>query len=162
MFENIKSPPDRVPLSNGTAIPSFGPGVYLVTNEEAPATVRAAVKNGYRLIDTAAVYQNEAGTGERIREALAENNLKREDLFVTSKVWNHAHSYEGTIKAYERSLHLLGLEYLDLFLIHWPSTGSFEANRKALEDLYLDDRNKAIGVSNFEGRHLVSSSALRA
>ena len=162
MFENIKSPPDRVPLSNGTAIPAFGSGVYLVTNEEAPATVRAAVKNGYRLIDTAAVYQNEAGMGEGIREALAENNIKREDLFVTSKVWNHALSYEGTIKAYERSLHLLGLEYLDLFLIHWPSTGSFEANRKALEDLYLDDRNKAIGVSNFEGRHLVSSSALRA
>ena len=104
MFENIKSPPDRVPLSNGTAIPTFGPGVYLVTNEEAPATVRAAVKNGYRLIDTAAVYQNAAGTGEGIREALAENNLKREDLFVTSKVWNHALSYEGTIKAYERSL----------------------------------------------------------
>lgn len=154
MFKNVASLSDRIALSNGTAIPAFGLGVYQVTNEEAPETVRMAVAAGYRLIDTAAVYQNEAGTGEGIRAALAENGLKREDLFVTSKVWNYSLSYDETIKAYERSLRLLGLDYLDLFLIHWPSTASFEANWKALEDLYLDGRIKAIGVSNFHGHHI--------
>lgn len=154
MFQNIASLSDRIELSNGTSMPAFGLGVFLVSNDEAPATVRAAVSAGYRLIDTAAVYRNEAGTGEGIRDALAENGLKREDLFVTSKLWNHSLSYEGTIAAYERSLRLLGLDYLDLFLIHWPGTGSFEANWKALEDLALAGAVKAIGVSNFHARHL--------
>ena len=154
MFQNIASLSDRIELSNGTSMPAFGLGVFLVSNDEAPATVRAAGSAGYRLIDTAAGYQNEAGTGEGIRDALAENGLKREDLFVTSKVWNHNLSYEGTIAAYERSLRLLGLDYLDLFLIHWPGTGSFEANWKALEDLALAGVVKAIGVSNFHARHI--------
>lgn len=154
MFNNVASLADRIELSNGTAIPAFGLGVYQVTNEEAPETVRMAVAAGYRLIDTAAVYQNEAGTGEGIRQALVESGLKREDLFVTSKVWNYNLSYDETIAAYERSLRLLGLDYLDLFLIHWPSTASFEANWKALEDLYLDGRIKAIGVSNFHEHHI--------
>lgn len=154
MFKNVASLQDRITLSNGTAIPAFGLGVYQVTNDQAPETVRMAVAAGYRLIDTAAVYQNEAGTGEGIRAALSETGLNREDLFVTSKVWNYGLTYEQTIAAYERSIRLLGLDYLDLFLIHWPSTSSFEVNWKALEDLYLDGRVKAIGVSNFHERHI--------
>lgn len=154
MFSSIHSLSDRIPLSNGTGIPAFGLGVYLVDAADAARVTRTAIDVGYRLIDTAAVYRNEEATGEGIRDALTHSNIQREDLFVTSKVWNHALSYADTIRAYETSIKKLGLDYLDLFLIHWPGTASFEANWKALEDLYLDGRIKAIGVSNFHACHL--------
>lgn len=142
-------------LHNGTLMPWLGIGVFKV--EEGAGLVEAlktAVKHGYRSIDTAAVYQNEQSVGAGIREALAETGLKREDLFVTSKVWNADLGYESTLAAYEASLERLGLDYLDLYLIHWPVAGKYKEAWRALEKLYKDGRVKAIGVSNFQVHHL--------
>ncbi|WP_223594786.1 aldo/keto reductase [Neobacillus bataviensis] len=142
-------------LNNGVKMPWFGLGVFKV--EEGPVLVNAvksAIKHGYRSIDTAAIYENEAGVGEGIREGLAEAGISREDLFVTSKVWNADIGYEETIAAYERSLTKLGLEYLDLYLVHWPVEGKFKEAWRALETLYKEGRVRAIGVSNFQVHHL--------
>lgn len=142
-------------LNNGVKMPWFGLGVFKV--EEGPVlvdAVKAAIKNGYRSIDTAAIYENEAGVGQGIREGLAEAGISREDLFVTSKVWNADLGYESTIAAYETSLKKLGLEYLDLYLIHWPVEGKYKEAWRAMEKLYRDGRVKAIGVSNFQVHHL--------
>lgn len=146
---------DTVALHNGVAMPGFGLGVFKVEEgDTAVQAVKDAIKNGYRSIDTAAVYQNERGVGQGIKEALAENGLKREDLFVTSKVWNADLGYESAIAAYEASLERLGLAYLDLYLIHWPVKGKYKDAWKALETLYEQGRVKAIGVSNFQVHHL--------
>ncbi|MGG1679242.1 aldo/keto reductase [Neobacillus sp. NRS-1170] len=142
-------------LNNGVKMPWFGLGVFKV--EEGPVlvnSVKSAIKHGYRSIDTAAIYENEAGVGEGIREGLAEAGITREELFVTSKVWNADLGYEATIAAYERSLEKLGLEYLDLYLVHWPVEGKFKEAWRALEKLYKDGRVRAIGVSNFQVHHL--------
>ncbi|MEH7334229.1 aldo/keto reductase [Neobacillus drentensis] len=142
-------------LNNGVNMPWFGLGVFKV--EEGPVLVNAvksAIKHGYRSIDTAAIYENEAGVGEGIREGLAEVGIAREDLFITSKVWNADLGYEETIAAYERSLTKLGLEYLDLYLVHWPVEGKFKEAWRALETLYKEGRVRAIGVSNFQVHHL--------
>lgn len=146
---------DRIKLNNGTAMPWFGLGVFKV--EEGPELVQAvktAIKHGYRSIDTAAIYGNEEGVGQGIREGLKEAGISREDLFVTSKVWNDDLGYDETIAAYEASLEKLGLDYLDLYLIHWPVEGRYKAAWKALETLYEQGRVKAIGVSNFQIHHL--------
>ncbi|MCY8371262.1 aldo/keto reductase [Bacillus haynesii] len=146
---------DRITLNNGTAMPWFGLGVFKV--EEGPELVQAvktAIKHGYRSIDTAAIYGNEEGVGQGIREGLKEAGISREDLFVTSKVWNDDLGYDETIAAYEASLEKLGLDYLDLYLIHWPVEGRYNAAWKALETLYEQGRVKAIGVSNFNIHHL--------
>lgn len=142
-------------LSNGVKMPWLGIGVFKV--EEGPELINAvkfAIKNGYRSVDTAAIYGNEEGVGQAIREGLAEAGLSREDLFVTSKVWNAELGYEATIAAYETSLEKLGLEYLDLYLIHWPVKGKFKDAWRALETLYKAGKIKAIGVSNFQIHHL--------
>lgn len=142
-------------LSNGVKMPWLGIGVFKV--EEGPELVNAvkfAIKNGYRSVDTAAIYGNEEGVGQAIREGLTEAGLSREDLFVTSKVWNADLGYEATIAAYETSLAKLGLEYLDLYLIHWPVEGKFKDAWRALETLYKAGKIKAIGVSNFQIHHL--------
>ncbi|WP_449620086.1 aldo/keto reductase [Robertmurraya sp. Marseille-Q9965] len=142
-------------LSNGVKMPWLGIGVFKV--EEGPELVNAvkfAIRNGYRSVDTAAIYGNEEGVGQAIREGLAEAGLSREDLFVTSKVWNADLGYEATIAAYETSLAKLGLEYLDLYLIHWPVEGKFKDAWRALETLYKAGKIKAIGVSNFQIHHL--------
>ncbi|OPA79245.1 glyoxal reductase [Paenibacillus selenitireducens] len=142
-------------LHNGVRMPWFGLGVFKVEEgSELVQAIKAAVKHGYRSIDTAAIYQNEKSTGQGIREALQENNLSREDLFVTSKVWNADLGYESTIAAYEASLERLGLDYLDLYLIHWPVAGKYKEAWRALETLYKEGRVKAIGVSNFQIHHL--------
>ncbi|MDN5386589.1 MULTISPECIES: aldo/keto reductase [Bacillus] len=146
---------DRITLNNGTDMPWFGLGVFKV--EEGPELVQAvktAIKHGYRSIDTAAIYGNEEGVGQGIREGLKEAGISREDLFVTSKVWNDDLGYDETIAAYEASLEKLGLDYLDLYLIHWPVEGRYKAAWKALETLYEQGRVKAIGVSNFHVHHL--------
>jgi len=146
---------DTTTLHNGVKMPWFGLGVFKV--EEGPELVNAvktAIKHGYRSIDTAAIYENEVGVGQGIREAIQEANISREDLFVTSKVWNSDLGYESTIAAYEASLNKLGLEYLDLYLIHWPVAGKYKEAWKALESLYKEGRVKAIGVSNFHIHHL--------
>ncbi|WP_338231971.1 aldo/keto reductase [Companilactobacillus muriivasis] len=150
----ITSLNDRIELNNGTAIPGLGLGVFQIPNEETADVVANGIKQGYRLIDTAQVYGNEEGTGEGIRRGLKENNLQREDLFITSKVWNNHLTYDETIAAANDSLQKLGLDYLDLYLIHWPGDDSFKDSYLALEQLYKEGKIKAIGVSNFQIHHL--------
>nr|WP_152970643.1 aldo/keto reductase [Bacillus sp. FJAT-28004] len=146
---------DTTTLHNGVQMPWFGLGVFKVEDgAELVNAVKAAIKNGYRSIDTAAIYDNETGVGQGIREAMVEYNVAREELFVTSKVWNADLGYESTLAAYETTLNKLGLEYLDLYLIHWPVEGKFQEAWRALETLYKDGRVKAIGVSNFQIHHL--------
>lgn len=144
---------DRIALADGNAIPAVGAGVFQIPNEEVAAAVLEAVKAGYRLIDTAAVYQNETGTGEGIRAALAETGLSRDDLFVTSKVWNYNLGYDATVAAFERTMKRIGLDVLDLYLIHWPGQGDFREAWTALEDLKAAGRVRSIGVCNFHARH---------
>ncbi|WP_339265758.1 aldo/keto reductase [Paenibacillus sp. FSL W8-0187] len=146
---------DTTTLYNGVNMPWFGLGVFKV--EEGPElvnAVRTAIQYGYRSVDTAAIYGNEEGVGQGIREGLEAAGIKREDLFVTSKVWNADLGYESTMKAYEESLRKLGLEYLDLYLIHWPVEGKYIDAWKALETLYKEGRVRAIGMSNFQIHHL--------
>ncbi|MGG0188169.1 aldo/keto reductase [Bacillus rhizoplanae] len=146
---------DRTTLHNGVQMPWFGIGVFKV--EEGPELVNAvktAITHGYRSIDTAAIYGNEEGVGQGIREGIQQADTSREDVFVTSKVWNADLGYESTIAAYETSLNKLGLEYLDLYLIHWPVEGKYKEAWRALETLYKEGRVKAIGVSNFQIHHL--------
>jgi len=138
-------------LNNGVKMPWFGLGVFKV--EEGPELVNAvktAIQHGYRSIDTAAIYENEEGVGQGIKES----GIAREDLFVTSKVWNADLGYESTLAAYQTSLDKLGLEYLDLYLIHWPVEGKYKEAWRALETLYKEGRVRAIGVSNFQVHHL--------
>ncbi|WP_339267818.1 aldo/keto reductase [Paenibacillus sp. FSL R5-0470] len=146
---------DTTALHNGVNMPWLGLGVFQVEEgSELIQAVKSAIAHGYRSIDTAAIYQNETGVGQAIKEALQDNNLSREDLFVTSKVWTADMGYEETIAAYEASLAKLGLEYLDLYLIHWPVKGKYKETWRALETLYKEGRVKAIGVSNFQIHHL--------
>jgi diketogulonate reductase-like aldo/keto reductase len=136
-------------------MPWFGIGVFKV--EEGPELVNAvktAIKHGYRSVDTAAIYENEEGVGKGIQEGLKEEGISREELFVTSKVWNADLGYESTIAAYGASLKKLGLEYLDLYLIHWPVEGKYKEAWSPLQTLYKEGRVKAIGVSNFQIHHL--------
>jgi methylglyoxal/glyoxal reductase len=138
-------------LNNGVKMPWFGLGVFKV--EEGPELVNAvktAIEHGYRSIDTAAIYDNEEGVGQGIKES----GFSREDLFVTSKVWNADLGYESTLAAYQTSLDKLGLDYLDLYLIHWPVAGKYKEAWRALETLYEEGRVRAIGVSNFQVHHL--------
>nr|WP_281252274.1 aldo/keto reductase [Sediminibacillus massiliensis] len=142
---------DTTTLHNGVKMPWFGLGVFKVEEgDEVIQSVKAAIANGYKSIDTAAAYQNEEGVGQAIKES----GIAREDLFVTSKVWNADQGYDSTIEAFETSLNKLGLEYLDLYLIHWPVEGKYKDTWKAMEKLYKDGRIKAIGVSNFHVHHL--------
>jgi methylglyoxal/glyoxal reductase len=154
-YMTAKNLQDTTTLHNGVKMPWFGIGVFKV--EEGPELVHAvktAIQYGYRSIDTAAIYENEAGVGQGICEGIKETGISREELFVTSKVWNSDLGYESTIKAYEASLNKLGLEYLDLYLIHWPVEGKYKEAWRALETLYKEGRVKAIGVSNFHIHHL--------
>lgn len=142
-------------LSNGVKMPWVGLGVFKVEEgQELINAVRFAIKHGYRSIDTAAIYENEMGVGQGIQAGMKESDVSREELFVTSKVWNSDLGYESTIAAYETSLNKLGLDYLDLYLIHWPVDGKYKDAWRALETLYKEGRVKAIGVSNFQIHHL--------
>ncbi|ASB62432.1 glyoxal reductase [Bacillus sp. A053] len=142
---------DTVKLHNGVEMPWFGLGVFKVENgSEATESVKAAIKNGYRSIDTAAIYKNEEGVGIGIKES----GVAREELFITSKVWNEDQGYETTLAAFEKSLERLQLDYLDLYLIHWPGKDKFKDTWRALEKLYKDGKIRAIGVSNFQVHHL--------
>ncbi|ASJ55374.1 glyoxal reductase [Brevibacillus formosus] len=146
---------DTTTLYNGVKMPWLGLGVFKVEEgQELEQAVKTAIKHGYRSIDTAAIYNNEEGVGRGIRAGLQEAGITREDLFVTSKVWNADLGYESTLAAYETSLKKLGLEYLDLYLIHWPVEGKFKEAWRALETLYKKGLVKAIGVSNFHVHHL--------
>jgi diketogulonate reductase-like aldo/keto reductase len=147
----IKRLTDTTTLHNGVKMPRIGLGVWKVrNNSEVVNAVKYALEAGYRSIDTASFYKNEEGVGQGLRES----GVPRDEIFVTSKVWNSDHGYEETLKAFEESLTKLGLEYLDLYLIHWPVVGKYKETWKALEKLYKDGKVRAIGVSNFHGHHL--------
>ncbi|CEH29351.1 glyoxal reductase [Aneurinibacillus migulanus] len=138
-------------LSNGVKMPRVGLGVWKSKEgSEVENAVKAAIKAGYRSIDTAAVYGNETGVGK----ALQECGVPREELFITTKVWNADQGYDSTLQAFETSLNKLGLEYIDLYLIHWPVKGKYKDTWRALEKLYKEERVRAIGVSNFQPHHL--------
>ncbi|KPC74675.1 glyoxal reductase [Thermoactinomyces vulgaris] len=142
---------DATVLHNGVKMPWFGLGVWKAKEgEEVENAVKSAIAAGYRSIDTAAVYQNEAGVGAAIKAA----GVPREELFITTKVWNADQGYESTLQAFEESRTKLGLEYVDLYLIHWPVKGKYKETWKALERLYKDGKVRAIGVSNFQVHHL--------
>lgn len=138
-------------LNNGIEMPYFGLGVYLSKEgQEVIDAVKWAIDAGYRHIDTASIYKNEEGVGEGIKQS----GINREELFVVSKVWNADQGHESTLKAFDASLERLNLEYLDLYLIHWPVAGKYKETWRALEKIYADGRVKAIGVSNFMQHHL--------
>ncbi|WP_031090113.1 aldo/keto reductase [Streptomyces sp. NRRL S-15] len=141
-----------VTLNNGVTIPQLGFGVFQVPDDETTAAVTSALEAGYRSIDTAAVYGNEAGVGR----ALAEAGLPREELFVTTKLWNADQGYDSTLAAFDASLALLGLDHVDLYLIHWPTPARdlYTETWRALEKLVADGRIRAAGVSNFQPAHL--------
>lgn len=156
-LNSLRSP---LKLANGVEIPGLGYGTYKSSNEEVTQAVLGALATGYRHIDTAAYYGNQKGIGEALRQT----DLSREDIFITSKVWNTDRGYDQTMAAFEKTIAELRVDYLDLYLIHWP------ANRKqfgdqarklnadtwrALEDLYQAGRVRAIGVSNFMPNHLL-------
>lgn len=139
-----------LPLNNGNRIPQLGLGVFQVDNaEDTKNAIKWALAAGYRHIDTAAYYGNEQWVGEAIRES----GLKREDIFVTSKLWNSERGYDETKAAFQATLDRLGLAYLDMFLIHWPAPGYVDS-WKAMEDLYKEGKIKNIGVSNFNQKQM--------
>lgn len=138
-------------LNNGVNMPWFGLGVWQVEDgNEAIDSVKAALKSGYRAIDTAAAYGNEESVGKAIKES----GIARDELFITSKVWNKDQGYESTLAAFEETMKKLDLDVLDLYLIHWPVAGKYKDTWRAMEKLYKDGRIRAIGVSNFQTHHL--------
>lgn len=138
-------------LANGSVIPRLGLGVWQVKDgAEAVNSVKWALEAGYRLIDTAAAYKNEESVGEGIRQS----GIPRDEIFVTTKLWNADQGYESTLKAFDESLKKLELEYVDLYLIHWPVEGKYKDSWRAMEEIYKSGRAKAIGVSNFHAHHI--------
>jgi len=139
-------------LNSGADMPVLGLGVWQVADDVAADAVQTAIAAGYSSIDTAAIYRNERGVGEGIRRSGA----KRETLFVTTKVWNDSQGYDATLKAFDASIARLGMDHVDLYLIHWPAParGLYLETWKALERLHADGRARSIGVSNFNIPHL--------
>lgn len=142
---------DRAVLHNGVQMPWVGLGVYKAEDgDEVIQAIKWAIDAGYRSIDTASLYENEAGVGQ----AISESHVPREELFITTKVWNTDQGYESTLAAFNASLERLALDYVDLYLVHWPVPEMYKETWKALEKIYNDGRAKAIGVSNFKKHHL--------
>lgn len=157
----------RLTLNNGVLIDRLGFGLYKVPPGDAASLVTMAVETGYRHFDTAAMYGNETGVGKGIGALSGFEGtgggpgetapyVSREDLFITTKVWNDDHGYDATMRAFDTSMSNLGLEYIDLYLIHWPCArrGLFPETYRALETLYREGKVRAIGVSNFQPQHL--------
>jgi diketogulonate reductase-like aldo/keto reductase len=139
-------------LNNGVVMPQLGFGVWQVPDADATPAVAEALRAGYRSIDTAAIYGNEAGVGK----AVAQSGVDRDDLFVTTKLWNADQGYDTTLRAFDESLRRLGLDVLDLYLIHWPmpERDLYVDTWKAFVQLQKEGRVRAIGVSNFQPAHL--------
>ncbi len=155
----MNRPTDCYKLSNGVEIPCLGFGTWQTpSGDVAVNSVRCAIEAGYRHIDTAAAYGNEESVGQGIRES----GVDRKELFITTKLWNEDHGYDRTMRAFDKSMKALGLDYLDLYLIHWPNPVRFRAHWqqvnaetwKAFEEIYNSGRVRAIGVSNFRPHHL--------
>jgi diketogulonate reductase-like aldo/keto reductase len=141
---------DKTELANKVKIPWLGYGTYKAHGDELIEGVKYALSIGYRLIDTAEMYENE----EEIGKAIRQSKIPRDEIFITSKVWNTNQGFESTLKSFENSLKRLGIDYLDLYLIHWPVSGKYVESWKAFEKLYKEGRVRAIGVSNFLIHHL--------
>ena len=141
----------EIKLHNGILMPRIGLGVYDPSfSDEVYGAVKLAFELGYRLVDTAAVYRNE----DQVGRALRESGIKREEVFITSKVWDTDQGYDSTLRAFDVSLQKLGLEYLDLYLVHWPVKATRKETYKALEALYKSGKVRAIGVSNYLTPHI--------
>ncbi|MFF3393828.1 aldo/keto reductase [Streptomyces sp. NPDC002669] len=141
-----------ITLNNGVEMPQLGYGVWQVPDDEAEKAVATAIESGYRSIDTAAIYENERGTGK----AVAASGVPREELFVTTKLWNGDQGHDATLRTFDASLDRLGLDYVDLYLIHWPvpAKDAYVDTYRAFEKIHSEGRAKAIGVSNFLPAHL--------
>jgi 2,5-diketo-D-gluconate reductase A len=141
-----------VTLNDGNSIPALGFGVYKISPEDTEQAVAAALRTGYRHVDTAAMYGNERETGR----AITGSSLPRDEVFVTTKLWNDDQGYDATLAAFDASIGRLGVDYLDLYLIHWPlpALGQFVDTFKAFAQLRDQGRIRSIGVSNFEPEHL--------
>ncbi len=139
-------------LNDGHRIPQLGLGVYKITDDSAAEVVSAAIEHGYRHIDTAALYHNERGVGEGMRRS----GVDRSELFVTTKVWNDRQGYDETLRAFDESIGKLALDYVDLYLIHWPAPtqDKYVDTWRALQRLREEGRARSIGVSNFHTHHL--------
>lgn len=138
-------------LNNGIRIPVFGLGVYQMPDgDRTQQAIDRALKSGYRLIDTASIYHNETSVGRAVRSSL----IPREQVFITTKLWNADQGYDQALRAFEKSLTNLQMDYVDLFLIHWPVQGKRKDSWRALEKIYDEGRCKAIGVSNYMKNHL--------
>lgn len=149
---------DTAELHNGVRMPRLGLGVWKVTEEgQVEQAIKDAVNAGYRSIDTAKIYGNEEGVGR----AIADVSVPRDEMFITTKVWNAEQGYDSTLAAFEESRRKLGLEIIDLYLIHWPVKGKYKETWRALEQLYKDGKVRAIGVCNFHVHHLRISSRMR-
>ena len=142
----------RLDLNDAHSIPQLGLGVYKIADALAADTVQVALEAGYRHVDTAALYENERG----VAQGIARSSVPRADIFVTTKVWNDRHGYDETLRAFDESLGKLGLDYVDLYLIHWPAPRQdrYVDTYRALETLRADGRARSIGVSNFHPHHL--------
>jgi 2,5-diketo-D-gluconate reductase A len=142
----------QITLNDGTTIPQLGLGVFQVPAEDVAGVVTKALEIGYRSIDTAAAYGNEEGVGQALRES----GIAREDLYVTTKLGNSDQGYDAAMRAFDTSFAKLGLDYVDLYLIHWPLPGAdkYVETWRALEKLRAEGRVRSIGVSNFQPRHL--------
>lgn len=160
-------PSPRLSLNNGVLIDQLGFGLYKVPVADAPSLVAMALGTGYRHFDTAAMYGNEAGVARALGAAVDSDGgsggsgesspgLRREDVFVTTKVWNDDQGYDKTLRAFDTSMVNLGLDYVDMYLIHWPCArrGLFTETYRALETLYREGKVRAIGVCNFQPAHL--------
>lgn len=143
---------DEKKLNDGRSIPTLGFGTWKISDGEAARLVRFAIESGYRLIDTAALYDNERGVGEGVRTS----GVPREELFVTTKLWNDRHRYDDALRAFDESMEKLGLDYVDLYMVHWPApaAGRFVEAWKALVRIHQEGRARSIGVCNFHEQYL--------
>lgn len=141
-----------ITFNDGNSIPQIGLGVWQTPEDVAPMAVSTALKAGYRHVDTAAIYANEDGVGEGMRQS----GVAREDIYLTTKLWNEAQGFDSTLKAFDESLKRLGTDYVDLYLIHWPSPhrNRYLDTWKAFVRLKEEGRARSIGVSNFAAAHL--------
>ena len=148
---NIDGPQSTVTLNNGVRMPVFGLGTFRAgIGRQTREAVKFALDNGYRLVDTATIYGNERDVGQGVRESI----LDRSQVFITTKLWNSDHGYEKTKKAFNQSLKMLDVDYIDLYLMHWPVGGYRLESWKAMEVMYKEGLARSIGVSNFTIKHL--------